>query len=97
MGKRKAAPKALPSYSLSGREAGEVVLYVGNLPTTVDWKVLKDLFAPFGALFSDIKVNNADGAPYGLVHFGNTTQAEGAIANMNGVMLEGLPMEVRFL
>ena len=46
MGKRKAAPKALPSYSLSGREAGEVVLYVGNLPTgLVTEPMLKELFS----------------------------------------------------
>ena len=73
-----------------GQHAGEVVVHVDNLPASANWKGLKDLFAPFGVLFSAVSGRN------GRVHFSNTAQAEAAIANMNGAEWEGTAMQVYY-
>ena len=41
-----------------GQHAGEVVVHVDNLPASANWKGLKDLFAPFGVLFSAVNGRN---------------------------------------
>jgi len=75
-------------------------IYVSNLPYTVGWQDLKDLFrqaARNGAVIrADVHVG-PDGRPKGsgIVAFESADDARNAIAQFNGYDWQGRPLEVR--
>jgi len=83
------------SGSVTGRQ-----IYVSNLPYTVGWQDLKDLFrqaAQNGAVIrADVHIG-PDGRPKGsgIVVFESPLDAQNAIQNFNGYDWHGRPLEVR--
>ncbi|KAE8249003.1 hypothetical protein A4X13_0g5382 [Tilletia indica] len=72
-------------------------LYVGNLPYSVGWQDLKDLFRSAGNVVRADIQNGADGRPKGsgIVVFSNPNDAQNAIQMYNGWEFQGRPLEVR--
>ncbi|KAI9822135.1 MAG: hypothetical protein M1832_003138 [Thelocarpon impressellum] len=75
-------------------------IYVANLPYTVGWQDLKDLFRQAAQHGSVIRADvhmGPDGRPKGsgIVAFDNPDDARNAIAQFNGYDWHGRPLEVR--
>ncbi|KAJ3417553.1 hypothetical protein HDV05_000010 [Chytridiales sp. JEL 0842] len=85
-----------PSVSASGPLAGRQ-LFVGNLPFTVQWQELKDLFRTVGTVQrADVAVDNSGRSRgYGQVVMSTVEEAQSAIAKLNGTELQGRSIEVR--
>ncbi|KAF0927337.1 hypothetical protein E2562_031950 [Oryza meyeriana var. granulata] len=70
-----------------GRSSGqeESRLYVGNLPWSADERSLKDSFANYGAVSSEIAVDRETGRSrgFGFVTFPDSKSANDAIRGMN--------------
>jgi cold-inducible RNA-binding protein len=72
-------------------------IFVGNLDITVTEQQLRELFAAHGCVETVTIVEDRDtGEPRGIafVEMTQKTEAEAAIANLNGKMLNGRPMRV---
>ena len=69
---------------------------MGNLSWSVSWQDLKDFFAPYGAVYADVKFT-ADGYSkgWGIVRFATVQQTAAAMAAANGAELKGRAMRVR--
>ncbi|MAG11027.1 RNA-binding protein [Candidatus Pacearchaeota archaeon] len=72
-------------------------IYVGNLPFSVGFENLKELFAPFGeieeaSVISDKYSGRSKG--FGFVTFKDDESAKKAIAEMDGKDVEGRPLKV---
>jgi len=72
-------------------------LYVGNLSYDTTWRDLKDHFKQSGEVVrADVKTSDSGRSKgFGIVRFVRREDAEGAIASLGGVELDGRPLEVR--
>ncbi|KAJ3165976.1 hypothetical protein HK101_012055 [Irineochytrium annulatum] len=79
-----------------GATAGRV-LFVGNLPFTVQWQELKDHFRQFGAVQRADVAQDGSGRNrgYGNVMMSTVEEARAAIAALNGSEFQGRVIEVR--
>ena len=72
-------------------------IYVGNLPYGLTESELRDAFANFGAV-STVKIltdrDTGRSRGFGFVEMPNRTEAEAAVANLNGKDLGGRPLRV---
>ena len=72
-------------------------IYVGNLPYGLTESELRDAFANFGAV-STVKVltdrETGRSRGFGFVEMPNRTEAEAAVANLNGKDLGGRALRV---
>jgi RNA recognition motif-containing protein len=84
-----------------GNSGDEVAVYVGNLPWSCDWKMLKDSFT---SVFPDVvyaDVATQGGAPgarsygWGTVRFSSKQSRDNAIQRFNGKNMGGRNIEVR--
>ena len=72
-------------------------LYVGNLPFSVNDSSLSDAFAPCGTVTSSKVIMDRDSGRskgFGFVEMATESEAEAAIAKLNGADWEGRPMTV---
>lgn len=72
-------------------------IYVGNLPYGLSESELRDAFANFGAvstvkILTDRETGRSRG--FGFVEMPNRTEAEAAVANLNGKDVGGRPLRV---
>lgn len=75
----------------------ESKIYVGNLPFSVGFEELKELFSKFGEISeATVIVNKFSGRSkgFGFVTFADSASAEKAIAEMNGKDVGGRKMTV---
>lgn len=87
----------LPVFKL-GKEYDETNLYIGYLPPTLDDDGLIQLFSSFGDIVMAKVIKDritALSKGYGFVKYSDVSQANQAIASMNGFRLEGRPIAVR--
>ena len=76
-------------------------IYVGNLPWSVKWQNLKDVFADFGPVeYADVATEGGKqggrSKGWGLVRYQSEASARKAIKAMNGRNMDGRDIEVRF-
>ena len=73
-------------------------LFVGNLSFKTSWQELKDHFRKCGQVDHADVIEGPDGRKrgFGTVRFSNIRDAERAIDELDGVDLDGRPLEVRF-
>jgi RNA recognition motif-containing protein len=74
-----------------------IKLYVGNLSFSIRDQELREAFAPHGNLLSASVVTDRESGQsrgFGFVEFGSNTEAEAAIAAMNGATLDGRALNV---
>ena len=72
-------------------------IFVGNLPWSVGYDKLKELFMPFGEIedavvIADKMTNKSKG--FGFVTFKEETDVQKAISEMNGKEIEGRELQV---
>lgn len=78
-------------------EASECKVFVGNLPFSVGYEELKELFSPFGEITdSTVVVNKFSGRSrgFGFVTFAKKESAEKAISEMNDKDVKGRNIKV---
>lgn len=72
-------------------------IYVGNLSYALSESELRDAFANFGAV-SSVKIltdrETGRSRGFGFVEMPNRTEAEAAVANLNGKDVGGRPLRV---
>jgi RNA recognition motif-containing protein len=91
------AAEALTASRTIAAESDPSTLYVGNLPTKFTWQSLKDKFKEIGyVVFADVKPDSRQGS-VGTVRYKNPDDAIKAIASLNGSIVEGRTIEVRYL
>ncbi|KAJ3299898.1 hypothetical protein HDU76_006202 [Blyttiomyces sp. JEL0837] len=85
-------PPMVGGASTAGRQ-----LFVGNLPFTVQWQELKDLFRQAGTVQrADVAMDNqARSRGYGQILMATADEAAAAIKMLNGFELQGRAIEVR--
>ena len=74
-----------------------VKLYVGNLSFSIGDQQLREAFSPHGNLVSASVVTDRESGQsrgFGFVEFGSSSEAEAAIAAMNGASLDGRALSV---
>jgi cold-inducible RNA-binding protein len=82
---------------ISGRDELVTNIFVGNLDITVTEQQLQEVFAAHGAVAAvTIVVDRNTGEPRGVafVEMTQATEAEAAIATLNGKLLNGREMSV---
>lgn len=73
-----------------------VQIFVGNLPYSVGWQDLKDLFREAGDIVrADVMSDGGRSKGCGTVLFANRSDAENAISKFNGYDMGGRALEVR--
>lgn len=72
-------------------------LYVGNLPFSVGWGELKDLFAPYNVVRADVKMDHRThrSRGFGIVLVASADDAQKAIEALNEYEWEGRNIVVR--
>lgn len=92
-------PEVIPANATEGgREISDTILYVGNLNKSVTEEVLRELFSVGGEVQS-IKIlydKNQHLLNYAFVEFDNTEALEIALQNLNGSLLEDVPIRVNW-
>ena len=88
-----------PAHGASNGGSQHSNVYVKNLSEDVDELTLKGVFDKFGAVESccvirDVSTNSSRG--FGFVKFVQVHQAEAAIKEMNGKVIRGKVLEVKF-
>lgn len=90
---------ARPPRFTGGRSSGgsdPTQVYVSNIPYSVTWKGLKDLFKIAGAVIRcDIFQSQGRSKGTGVVLYESSADASNAIAKLNGYEFHGRPLEVR--
>lgn len=91
------APSRREKDSFRREAAKGYEVFVGNLPFTVRWQDLKDLFREFGDIERADVMETSYGKSRGMgtVHFVNEQDAENAIAKLNNYEWFGRRIEVR--
>uniref|UniRef100_A0A0D9ZVW3 RRM domain-containing protein n=1 Tax=Oryza glumipatula TaxID=40148 RepID=A0A0D9ZVW3_9ORYZ len=83
----------------SDSKGQESRVYVGNLPYRADERSLKDSFANYGAVSSEIAVDRETGRSrgfgFGFVSFQDSKSASDAIKGMNGQDIGGRNVTVQ--
>ncbi|KAH3679765.1 hypothetical protein WICMUC_000731 [Wickerhamomyces mucosus] len=79
------------------REGPLYEVFVGNLPFSINWQALKDLFKPVGSVISaDVKLDDyGRSRGFGIVSFENAEDVQNAVAQLHGTDLEGRTIDVR--
>ena len=74
-----------------------VKVFIGNLPLSFTDKELKQLFSSFKPISVKLVMNEKTGRPkeFGFIIFANKTDADRAIASMNGKEVYGRRIELR--
>ena len=89
-------PALAPGFGRRG-VVGNCTIFIRNLPFQVNWQMLKDRFSEFGqVLYAEIKMENGKSKGCGIVRFSGPQEAENAIMRMNGKVIDGREIEVRF-
>lgn len=72
-------------------------VYVGNLSWNIDWEQLKEAFADYNPEFAMVKTDRFSGRSrgWGTVKFADEDTANKAIEEMNGVEIDGRPVNLR--
>ncbi|XP_071717811.1 splicing factor-like protein 1 isoform X2 [Rutidosis leptorrhynchoides] len=81
-----------------GKEIDDTNLYIGYLPPTLEDDALIRLFSPFGEIVMAKVIKDRDtglSKGYGFVKYSDISQANQAIASMNGYRLDGRAIAVR--
>lgn len=79
-------------------EVNECKVYVGNLPFSVGFQELKELFSPYGEINnSTVIVNHYTGRSkgFGFVTFANKESAKKAITEMDKKEVQGRNLKVK--
>lgn len=102
-GRSKLASRLTPRGPRGGyRSHGGAVsvdkVFIGNLPWNVEWQDLKDLCKEYGPVaFVDIPKNeNGQSKGFGIVRYDEPAGASECINKLNGMLLDGRELEVRF-
>lgn len=97
-GRGKFAGRLTSGRGSSGGGRGGPKVFVGNLPWSVTWQDLKDLCKQYGAVgYADVPQNNEGKSKgFGLVRFESPGGAKKCINELNGMLLDGRELEVRF-
>ncbi len=72
-------------------------IYVGNLPYSVGEDELREMFAPFGQVASANVITDRDSGQskgFGFVEMASSTEAQAAIAGLNGKEMNGRALTV---
>lgn len=88
-----------PSRGGGRREVSnsEESLYVGNIPWDLSWQDLKDAFAEYDCLHSDVgELRNGRARGFGIIKLPNKTMANRAIKEMNEAIINGREIYVRY-
>ncbi|KAI5009614.1 hypothetical protein ZWY2020_011751 [Hordeum vulgare] len=96
--KRQEHRVSLPQDGVKLKEVDETNLYVGNLPTSVTYHKLIEMFLPFGRIVrSKVADDRFTGVSqgYGFVKYAEPRSATAAIERMNGRLVDGKTLEVR--
>lgn len=84
------------SHGNGGGSGSPTQVYVSNIPFSVNWKNLKDLFKIAGGVIRcDIFESQGRSKGTGVVLFETGADADNAIARLNGYEFHGRPLEVR--
>ncbi|TPX44594.1 hypothetical protein SeLEV6574_g04395 [Synchytrium endobioticum] len=96
------SPPSPPSFSNrnddnDSRSSDSRQLYVGNLPFTMQWQELKDLFRQAGNVIRADVAQDAQGRSrgYGTVVLTSAYEAQTAVSKFNGTEVSGRIIEVR--
>lgn len=94
---RSVSPERIINNESNGNVPPTAHLYVGNLPFSMQWQDLKDIFRVAGEVVrSDISVDNyGKSKGFGQVVMSSTEDAKNAIELLNGKDVEGRTIEVR--
>lgn len=86
------------SFSSMGGNSGGCQVFVGNLPFSVRWQILKDMCKKFGYVVRATIEENENGYSkgYGIVVFDNETSARNCIKALDGSLLDGRQLVVKF-
>eukprot|EP00906_Rhabdomonas_costata_P032180 RCo045349 len=85
-----AAVLSAATAASAGGTPPEVKLFVGNLPLTTTKEILTALFAPYGALVEAfVFPRGSPTGKCGFVRFTSAAAAQGAMAALNGISLDG--------
>eukprot|EP00928_Gymnodinium_smaydae_P067703 TRINITY_DN5070_c1_g3_i1.p1 TRINITY_DN5070_c1_g3~~TRINITY_DN5070_c1_g3_i1.p1 ORF type:complete len:616 (-),score=93.07 TRINITY_DN5070_c1_g3_i1:87-1934(-) len=79
--------------SANGIPTGHSNLFVGSIPPNCTDAIFRQMFAPFGQIISMKCVPEKS---HGFVKFSNCAEAQKAIDTMNGAMINGTPLNVKF-
>ncbi|KAI5009609.1 hypothetical protein ZWY2020_011746 [Hordeum vulgare] len=94
--KRQEHRVSLPQDGVKLKEVDETNLYVGNLPTSVTYHKLIEMFLPFGRIVrSKVADDRFTGVSqgYGFVKYAEPRSATAAIERMNGRLVDGKTLE----
>jgi RNA recognition motif-containing protein len=95
--RQRTAPVKQQRQQQETTDTGKSQLFVGNLPFSVQWQELKDLFSEIGEVEqADVAVGH-DGRSrgFGQVIMANLEDAQKAIAELSGADFNGRAIEVR--
>lgn len=72
-------------------------VFVGNLPFSINWQALKDIFREAGNVVrADVRLDdNGRSRGFGVVHFSNPEDVQNAIEKFQGFQVEGRSIDVR--
>jgi len=81
-----------------GRLVGGPNVFIGNLPWSVEWQDLKDLCRQYGNVKRADVPQDASGRSkgFGIVTFATPRDAKNCIENLNGMLLDGRDLNVRY-
>lgn len=79
--------------SANGIPAGHSNLFVGSIPPGCNEIIFRQIFQPFGQVVSMKCVPEKN---HGFVKFSNTMEAQRAIDTMNGAVINGVALRVRY-
>lgn len=94
------APKQLiPNPELKQPQTSEHVLYVGNLPPSIEDTLLYEIFRPYGkVVFAKVRkdVFSSDSRGYGFVSYETKQEAENAIKELRYKEFQGQELKIFF-
>lgn len=74
-------------------------LYIGNLPYQIETAHLKETFEKFGEIVDVVVIKNSESGRsrgFGFVTYAAETSASAALQAMNGEVIEGRPLRIKF-